>query len=720
MKNEKKSVRVRFPLGLKFALIMGILVLASLLTVSLYNSYSFEHDMQRTEESKNFELNTRSATSVDSRITTIRSNVFQLLDLLNVINGGRNSAIAKQAEAFFFERNADIAAIQIISEDSLTTNNVSDVQIINNRFFISNEVETSALTKFLTNNQTAIKRGCDGETIALNVSPYFEIQAMALLFPWKENGRNQVCIITFSIETIADALSSNSTDSPNVTFLINDSADLLSYPESDRVIMGENFLNHPLVQLMRAENASGDSRMQINFMDTNAEGKEEQYYGAFQKLSFGDMVIFTTVPSSVAMEAVNRIRNQNTYITLITLFSTIIIVLFWVRYGISRHLRKLTEATDEIQKGNFDTKLIDKLNSRRKDEIGVLNQSTKNERDFLNTFAKFTNQNVAKGIATGSLDFNPHLKDITIFFSDIRGFTAISDGFKNRFGADSGAEIIGFLNDYMSRMVECVELSHGNIDKFEGDAIMAVWGILRDDDLSFEELPDSDPTKAEKTAEHNAHILEDITNAISGTIAMRYALMKYNKDAEAFTKAHEGEEKAKYKPHVRIGCGINSGRASVGLMGSKDKMEYTSIGDPVNFASRTEASNKPCGTDILITEDCYALLKGKYIRDKDSNYEIPKENEDKEIVVEMIPVEFEVKGKGAQHFYGVVNMPKFDIEGFFKQGDENFTADPDCIKAVGPTGPKTLNEMRTMLGIPIPDFEKVNLNEEENKIQVKQ
>ncbi len=62
-------------------------------------------------------------------------------------------------------------------------------------------------------------------------------------------------------------------------------------------------------------------------------------------------------------------------------------------------------------------------------------------------------------------------------------------------------------------------------------------------------------------------------------------------------------------------------------------------------------------------------------------------------------------------------MPGFDIESFFKGGNPDFVADPDCIKAVGPGGPKTLNEVRNMLGIEIPDFAKVNLNAEENKIQ---
>ena len=229
---------------------------------------------------------------------------------------------------------------------------------------------------------------------------------------------------------------------------------------------------------------------------------------------------------------------------------------------------------------------------------------------------------------------------------------------------------------------------------------------MRDENLDFEALPDSDPKKKELAANHRKGVKEDALNAITGTIAMRYALMKYNKDALAFTEAHKNEERAQYKPHIRIGCGLNTGRATAGIMGSADKMEYTAIGDAVNFASRTESSNKPCGTDILITEDTREILR--------------EEIENGTLVVERIPVEFEVKGKGAQHFYGVVNMPNFDIEAFFRQGDPEFTLDPDCAKAVGPTGPKTLNEVRNLLGIDIPDFEKVNLNEEENKIQVKQ
>lgn len=724
MKNVQKNLQlqVKFPLGVKLAIIIGTIVLVSLGCVTFLNSHFIGQDVQITAENNNLTINSRSAGTVEDKLSTIRSNVFQLLDLLNVVGGGRSASLARQAEAFFFERNQDIAAVNILSGDdsksSVKSNarSAKESSIINSRFFISNEIDVSALENFIKASSLQINRSCLGETIALNASPFFNIPVMSLLFPWKENGLDQTCVITFSIENMSDILG---TDSVNTTFILNDSAEILCHPDTEKVLIGESCKNFPLVAAMRQNNESNADSRQIPFSVVDENNKKTDYFGAYQKLSFGDIVVFTTVPVDSVLEGVRTTRTNNIFLTGIVFFLSVIIILVFTRQGISRHLRKLTEAAEEIKNGNFDTPIFNELSTKRKDEIGVLNQSTKDEREFLDVFAKFTNKGVAKSIARKELDFDPHLKDITIFFSDIRGFTAISDGFKNRFENDSPREIIGFLNDYMSRMVNCITLSHGNVDKFEGDAIMAVWGILREDSLDFEKLPDSAPEKAGLLAKHEAHKKEDALNAIRGTIAMRYALMKYNKDAAAFTKAHENEAKAKYKPHIRIGCGLNSGRATCGIMGSEDKMEYTAIGDAVNFASRTESSNKPCGTDILITEDTYNLLKDDFIKNKSNNFSIKEENLENEIVVEMIPVEFEVKGKGAQHFYGVVNMPGFDIQKFFRQGDAEFVPDEDCLKAVGPSGPKTMAQVRELLGIPVPDFEKVNLNEEENKIQIK-
>lgn len=712
------KAQVKFPLGVKLAIIIGTIVLVSLGCVTFLNSHFIGQDVKITAENNNLTINSRSAGTVDDRLSTVRSNVFQLLDLMNVVSGGRSSSLARQAEAFFFERNQDIAAVNILTGEDFKSSarSAKESSIINNRFFISNEIDVSSLENFIEASTQQINRSCMGETIALNASPFFNIPVMALFFPWKENGLDQTCVITFSIENMLDILG---TDSVNTTFILNDSAELLCHPDTEKVLIGESYKNYPLVAAMLRNNESNSDSRQIPFSVIDENKKKTDYFGAYQKLSIGDITVLTTVPVDSILEGVRTTRKNNIYLTGIVFFLSVIIILVFTRQGISRHLRKLTEAAEEIKNGNFDTPVFDELSTKRRDEIGVLNQSTKDEREFLDVFAKFTNKGVAKSIARKELDFDPHLKDITIFFSDIRGFTAISDGFKNRFENDSPREIIGFLNDYMSRMVNCITLSHGNVDKFEGDAIMAVWGILREDSLAYEKLPDSSPEKAERYRKHKNHIKEDALNAIRGTIAMRYALMKYNKDAAAFTKAHENEAKAKYKPHIRIGCGLNSGRATCGIMGSEDKMEYTAIGDAVNFASRTESSNKPCGTDILITEDTYNLLKDDFIKNESNNYSIKNENLENEIIVEMIPVEFEVKGKGTQHFYGVVNMPGFDIQKFFQQGEPEFVPDEDCLKAVGPDGPKNMAQVRELLGIPVPDFEKVNLNEEENKIQIK-
>lgn len=713
---KKVSKEKNFPLGVKLALVIGLIVVVSLGTVTFLNSYFVSKDVRVTAEANNLTINSRSASTVQNELSSIRSNVLQLLDLMNAASGGKTSALAKQAEAFFFERNQEIAEIILLTQYRFTGNLVIHSRLKNVRFFTSNELDFSLTDNFLAQNKENLLRSCRGETLAINAAPFYKNPLMALLLPYRENGLEETCLIVFSLERLSEILG---TGSINLTFMINDTDDLLCYPESDRILYGQSMKNHPLVNLMRENNQNNAESRQLIFENENENGKKEKYIGAYQKINLADISILTTVPLNTILEGVRTTRKNNLYLMAVVLFISIIFILTFTRYVISRPLRRLTASAEEIQMGNFNTPLIAELNTRRRDEIGLLNRSTQDEQEFLNTFARFTNRGVAKAIARKEIDFEPHLKDVSIFFSDIRGFTAISDGFKNRFGEESPREIIGFLNDYMSRMVNCVTISGGTIDKFEGDAIMAVWGILRDEDLSFENLPDSSPEKKEKAIAHRKNVQSDAISAIRGTIAMRYALMQYNKDAEAFTKAHEHEAKAKYKPHIRIGCGINTGRATCGIMGSEDKMEYTAIGDSVNFASRTESSNKPCGTDILITQDTYNLLKFDYIKCKENNYTLSKENEKNEIVVEMIPVEFEVKGKGAQHFYGVVNMPQFNIEEFFKISDKDFVLDEDCARAVGKNGPKTLNEMRKLLGIPIPEFSAVNLNEEENKIQVK-
>lgn len=690
----KKKKRVLFSIGFKLVLIISFLVIVSLGSLTYMVSTVVGQSISTNTEDANLTLANQGAASVKNELTSIRSNVFLMLDMLNATGG--SGILTRQTSSYFFERNPSIAAVVI----------PNDKELINERFFLSNEIETSYVQEFIDLNQDKISKTENGESFAMNAASVFDLPILVFMFPWQESGMNQAVMIFFTSDALSNALGSSKT---NLSCLVNFEGDVLVHPDFDLVKAGVNLSSSPLLDFMKAtEQESG----QTLYTDTD----EVEYFGAYERIPIADVAVLTTIQKELALEDLNKQTKTNIYVTLAVLFIAVLFIFLYSK-TISRPLRKLTAVANEIQKGNFNTELFDTLKTHRSDEIAVLYESTKDERQILNTVAMLTNKHVVKMLIEG-VDFDPHLKDATMFFSDIRGFTAISDGFNKRFGAESASQIIAFLDDYMDRMSKCVNLSGGFVDKFEGDAVMAHWGAFRTDNLDFESLDKNSEEYKLKYEEHSSHVKEDAVNAIRGTIAMRYALMLYNKQAEQFTKEHEGEAKAPYKPHIRIGCGLNTGRVTAGFMGSKEKMEFTVIGDAVNLASRTESSNKPCGTDILITEDTYNILKNDFIKNESNNFTIKPENLEREIIVEQIPVTFEVKGKGKQHFYGVVNMPNFDIEKFFKSSEPDFVADEDCIKAVGPKGPRTLAQVREMLGIPTPDFSGVNLDAEENKVTI--
>ena len=598
----------------------------------------------------------------------------------------------------FFDRNKSVAAVYLP---------VSKRLFVNTAFFVSRELERESVLSFVTQEEEAVSRAQDGAFELLNASPFFNVPVLALIYPFSLAGaRDNAVAVLYSTEELSESFSSGSV---NQSFFVNNEGGVLIHSDIELMMGADNLSKKHIVSTM-LESPLNNS--QITY--TDEDGKE--HIGAFRKLGIGNGGVITTVQVAVILEGVQATTRRNVYITIAILALAIMIIYLFAK-SLSVPLKQLTAVVNEINTGNFNTELFEELNHKSKDEIGVLIRSTQNEREILNTFTKLTNKGVTQAIIKKAIDFEPHLKDVTIFFSDIRGFTAISDGFKNRFGEKSAAEIISFLNDYMSRMVTCITKTGGTVDKFEGDAIMAAWGVLRNESLDWETMSEDSEARAVAKEAHDKYVRDDALSAITCCIAMRYSLMKYNKDAEAFSEAHKDEPLAQYKPHIRIGAGLNSGRATVGFMGSYDKMEFTSIGDAVNFASRTEASNKPCGTDILITQDTYDILKHDFIRCAENDFTLTAENEKNEILVEQIPVEFEVKGKGKQHFYGVVNMPKFDVAEFFSD-DATFELDEDCEKCVGPNGPKTLSEMRMLLGIAEPDFGQVNLDAEENKIQV--
>ncbi|HAK46394.1 MAG TPA: adenylate/guanylate cyclase domain-containing protein, partial [Spirochaeta sp.] len=159
-------------------------------------------------------------------------------------------------------------------------------------------------------------------------------------------------------------------------------------------------------------------------------------------------------------------------------------------------------------------------------------------------------------------------KNLSVFFSDIRGFTTLSELMPPQ-------ELVQLLNQYLTAMTDIILESEGTLDKYEGDAIMCFWGAP---------LPQED------------HAYRSCVAAV-----------KQLKALEALNKTLPPEKQ------INIGIGINSGIMTVGNMGSTQRMDYTLIGDNVNLAARLEGTNKQYRTRIIISEYTYGLVKEKVI-----------------------------------------------------------------------------------------------------------
>lgn len=167
-------------------------------------------------------------------------------------------------------------------------------------------------------------------------------------------------------------------------------------------------------------------------------------------------------------------------------------------------------------------------------------------------------------------------REITVLFSDLRGFTSLSE-------RHPPEKLVKQLNQYLESMVEITFGRRGSIDKFIGDAIMAVWGRIRDD-------------------ANDKALAEDACLAVETALKMRAGL-----DALNVEWAKQGE------PPLAIGIGIHQGPAIVGNMGCSAKMEFTAIGDSVNTSARLESATKQYGVDILVSQPVWEKTQARFL-----------------------------------------------------------------------------------------------------------
>lgn len=350
------------------------------------------------------------------------------------------------------------------------------------------------------------------------------------------------------------------------TFMIDRRGTCLSHSDAATAEAGENLSSLGIVQeMLKGKFNNGQTR----YVDPQTgQGK----LAAFRVVGFGGLGVVAEVPEAKASEAAWWIFSRAVFIAIIVACAAVLVGNLFSD-TISSPIYDLVRAAARISKGDFR---ID-LKPRTRDEIGYLSRAFNDmakgleERDRVKErMSKFHNPEVAEKLLSGEVSLGGERKLATILFCDIRNFTKMSEPLPP-------AKVVDMLNEYMSRMVPLITEHGGIVDKYMGDAIMAVWGV---------------PIRR----------ADDAERAIEACLAMRDELGRLN-----------AERKKRGEPELFIGMGLNSGLVIEGNIGSSDRMEFTVIGDAVNLASRVESTTKAYGTDLLITKSVFDAAGDKYV-----------------------------------------------------------------------------------------------------------
>ncbi len=201
---------------------------------------------------------------------------------------------------------------------------------------------------------------------------------------------------------------------------------------------------------------------------------------------------------------------------------------------------------------------------------------SRSKRQFTELFGQYVPPELVDKMAQDPEKYSMEGREdvLTVLFSDVRGFTTISESL-------SAKDLSAYINEYLTSMSLEIRGNRGTLDKYIGDAIMAFWGA-----------PVEDPDHAR--------------NGVLTALQMQQRALTLNQ-----------EFRAKGWPEFHIGIGVNSGRMRVGDMGSKLRKAYTVMGDPVNLGSRLEGITKQYGVGILVGEDTRKAVKDIFFREVD-------------------------------------------------------------------------------------------------------
>ena len=320
-----------------------------------------------------------------------------------------------------------------------------------------------------------------------------------------------------------------------------------------------------------------------------AQGKGEEARKALGNLRNYEYLdpIITSVREKANQLAIDSLKETHDNIfniiwTNAVLFLSASVLGFLVFLLITGRLQKAFRSLICAFHETADGKYSSPLPVTSEDEIGELTTSfntmveqLKSKEKLRDSFGQFLDPRIVANVidpVTGELRQSAERRKVTIFFSDIAGFSGIGE----QLTADT---MVRLLNRYFTAATEVVRRNHGIVDKFIGDAVMAFW--------------------ASPFSEGESHARD----ACLACLEMRTAFAEIAKEISDIT----GLRRNLPKFHVRMA--LATGDTVIGTVGSNTTKSFTVIGDTVNIASRLEGVNKIYGTDLIVNEDCFQLAE---------------------------------------------------------------------------------------------------------------
>jgi adenylate cyclase len=309
--------------------------------------------------------------------------------------------------------------------------------------------------------------------------------------------------------------------------------------------------------------------------ETDLEIGGEDFLSYSVPLPAENVEVAALLQRSLDRELAPYLRLERTYLLLALAGLAISAALArWIARGVSRPVLQLAHGADRIARGDYQHR----VEVRQRDEIGSLAHSFNEmshglaERDRVrDLLGKVISPEVASELLQRGVALGGEEREVTILFSDLRNFTGMSEALPPQ-------EILAILNDYFTRMAAIVEKHGGVVDKYVGDALMALFGA-----------PLANP--------------DDADRGLKAALEMVQALDELNREWELRGLAPIG-----------VGIGINTDVVVAGNMGSETRLNYTVIGDGVNLASRLEGLTKipEYQTRIIVSGATLAKAKGRY------------------------------------------------------------------------------------------------------------